>query len=116
MPPLLALSPRPPSASLTPLPHVRERTSWVAFSSSLTRRIIGRWSPLKAALSNPFEIPQTNLPNIVPTVAQLTPERSRPNTVLTFGSPDRHKTAPVSYGGYSDSIVVDEPFVLRMPS
>lgn len=34
---------------------------------------------------------------------------------LTFGSPDKHKTAPVTYGGYSGSIVVDERFVLRVP-
>src|ERR1700720_2406 len=38
-----------------------------------------------------------------------------PNLTLTFNSPDRHKTAPVTYGGYSDSIVVDEAFVLRVP-
>jgi uncharacterized zinc-type alcohol dehydrogenase-like protein len=38
-----------------------------------------------------------------------------PGMVLTYGSPDRHKTAPVTYGGYSDSIVVDESFVLRIP-
>ncbi|MEH2136837.1 NAD(P)-dependent alcohol dehydrogenase [Nostoc sp.] len=38
-----------------------------------------------------------------------------PNQVLTFNSPDKHKTAPVTYGGYSDSIVVDERFVLRIP-
>ena len=35
---------------------------------------------------------------------------------LTFNSPDKHGTAPVTYGGYSDSIVVDEHFVLRVPS
>jgi uncharacterized zinc-type alcohol dehydrogenase-like protein len=35
---------------------------------------------------------------------------------LTFNSPDKHTTAPVTYGGYSDSIVVDEHFVLRVPS
>ena len=39
-----------------------------------------------------------------------------PNLTLTFGSPDKHGTAPVTYGGYSDSIVVDERFVLRVPS
>ncbi|MEZ5405750.1 MAG: NAD(P)-dependent alcohol dehydrogenase [Verrucomicrobiia bacterium] len=39
-----------------------------------------------------------------------------PNLVLTFNSPDKHKTAPVTYGGYSTSIVVDERFVLRVPS
>jgi len=35
---------------------------------------------------------------------------------LTYNSPDKHGTAPVNYGGYSDSIVVDERFVLRVPS
>jgi alcohol dehydrogenase (NADP+) len=39
-----------------------------------------------------------------------------PNLTLTFNSPDKHKTAPVTYGGYSDSIVVDERFVLRVPT
>src|SRR5512141_591030 len=39
-----------------------------------------------------------------------------PHLTLTFNSPDKHKTAPVTYGGYSDSIVVDERFVLCVPS
>jgi uncharacterized zinc-type alcohol dehydrogenase-like protein len=39
-----------------------------------------------------------------------------PNMTLTFNSPDRHGTAPVTYGGYSDSIVVDERMVLRVPT
>jgi alcohol dehydrogenase (NADP+) len=43
-------------------------------------------------------------------------EQFCPNQTLTYGSPDRHKTAPVTYGGYSESIVVDERFVLRIPS
>jgi uncharacterized zinc-type alcohol dehydrogenase-like protein len=38
-----------------------------------------------------------------------------PNFTLTYNSPDKYKTAPVTYGGYSDSIVVDEHFVLRVP-
>jgi len=38
-----------------------------------------------------------------------------PNQVLTYGSPDRH-LGGVTHGGYSDSIVVDERFVLRVPS
>ena len=33
---------------------------------------------------------------------------------LTYGSPDKH-LGGVTYGGYSDSIVVDERFVLRIP-
>jgi uncharacterized zinc-type alcohol dehydrogenase-like protein len=43
-------------------------------------------------------------------------EQFCPGMVLTYGSPDRHRTAPVTYGGYSDSIVVDEHFVLRIPA
>ncbi|MEH1966793.1 NAD(P)-dependent alcohol dehydrogenase [Nostoc sp.] len=38
-----------------------------------------------------------------------------PNQILTFNSPDKH-LGEVTYGGYSDSIVVDERFVLRVPS
>jgi uncharacterized zinc-type alcohol dehydrogenase-like protein len=38
-----------------------------------------------------------------------------PNLKLTFNSPDTH-LGGVTYGGYSDSIVVDERFVLRVPS
>jgi uncharacterized zinc-type alcohol dehydrogenase-like protein len=43
-------------------------------------------------------------------------EQFCPHMTLTFNSPDKHQTAPVTYGGYSDSIVVDEHFVLRVPS
>ena len=43
-------------------------------------------------------------------------EQFCPNQILTYGSPDRHKTAPVTYGGYSERIVVDERFVLRVPT
>jgi len=43
-------------------------------------------------------------------------EQFCPGQVLTYGSNDRHGTAPVTYGGYSGSIVVDERFVLRIPS
>jgi uncharacterized zinc-type alcohol dehydrogenase-like protein len=42
-------------------------------------------------------------------------EQFCPGMTLTYNAPDRHKTAPVTYGGYSDSIVVDERFVLRVP-
>lgn len=37
------------------------------------------------------------------------------NMVLTFNSPDVF-TGAMTYGGYSDSIVVDEHFVLRVPA
>ena len=41
-------------------------------------------------------------------------EQFCPNMVLTFNSPDKH-IGGFTYGGYSDSIVVDEHFVLRLP-
>ena len=37
------------------------------------------------------------------------------NATFTYNSPDRH-LGGVTYGGYSDSIVVDERFVLRVPT
>jgi uncharacterized zinc-type alcohol dehydrogenase-like protein len=42
-------------------------------------------------------------------------EQFCPNMTLTFNSPDKH-LGGVTYGGYSDSIVVDECFVLRVPT
>ncbi len=35
-------------------------------------------------------------------------------TVFTYNSPDPHKTAPMTYGGYSERIVVDHKFVLHV--
>lgn len=43
-------------------------------------------------------------------------EQFCPNATFTYNSPDKHGTAPTTYGGYSDSIVVDEGMVLRIPS
>jgi uncharacterized zinc-type alcohol dehydrogenase-like protein len=42
-------------------------------------------------------------------------EQFCPNLTLTFGSPDKH-LGGVTYGGYSDSVVVDERFVLCVPA
>jgi uncharacterized zinc-type alcohol dehydrogenase-like protein len=42
-------------------------------------------------------------------------EQFCPNMTLTYNAPDRH-LGGVTYGGYSDSIVVDEHFVLSVPS
>ncbi|PYJ48147.1 MAG: hypothetical protein DME87_14275 [Verrucomicrobia bacterium] len=42
-------------------------------------------------------------------------EQFCPNMILTFNSPDKH-LGGVTYGGYSEGIVVDEHFVLRIPS
>ena len=41
-------------------------------------------------------------------------EQFCPNYTLTYGSPDKH-LGGVTYGGYSESIVVDEHFVLHVP-
>jgi uncharacterized zinc-type alcohol dehydrogenase-like protein len=43
-------------------------------------------------------------------------EQFCPGSTFTYNSPDKHGTAPVTYGGYSESIVVDERFVLRVPA
>lgn len=42
-------------------------------------------------------------------------EQFCPKMTLTFNAPDKH-LGGVTYGGYSDSIVVDEHFVLHVPS
>jgi uncharacterized zinc-type alcohol dehydrogenase-like protein len=41
-------------------------------------------------------------------------EQFCPGQVLTYNAPDKH-LGGVTYGGYSDGIVVDERFVLRVP-
>ncbi len=42
-------------------------------------------------------------------------EQLCPNQTLTFNSPDKH-LGGITYGGYSESIVVAEHFVLRVPA
>jgi uncharacterized zinc-type alcohol dehydrogenase-like protein len=42
-------------------------------------------------------------------------EQFCPNFTLTYNFPDKH-LGGVTYGGYSDSIVVDQSFVLRVPT
>ena len=42
-------------------------------------------------------------------------EQFCPNIILTYNGPDKY-LGGVTYGGYSNSIVVDEHFVLRVPS
>src|SRR5271170_291504 len=42
-------------------------------------------------------------------------EQFCPNFTLTYNFPDKH-TGGVTYGGYSDSVVVNERFVLHVPS
>ena len=42
-------------------------------------------------------------------------EQFCPNVAFTYGAPDKH-LGGVTYGGYSDSIVVDERFALHVPA
>ena len=42
-------------------------------------------------------------------------EQYSPAKVLTYNSPDKYGTAPATYGGYAESIVVNEHFVLQVP-
>jgi uncharacterized zinc-type alcohol dehydrogenase-like protein len=42
-------------------------------------------------------------------------EQFCPHTVFTYNGPDRH-LGGVTYGGYSDSVVVQDHFVLRVPA
>lgn len=42
-------------------------------------------------------------------------EQFCPNVILTYNFPDKH-LGGVTYGGYSDSVVVDQRFVLHVPS
>ncbi len=42
-------------------------------------------------------------------------EQFCPNFILTYNFPDNHLNG-ITYGGYSDSIVVDQRFVLRVPT
>lgn len=46
---------------------------------------------------------------------QVNLEQLCPNSTFTYNSPDKH-LGGVTYGGYSDSIVVDEHFVLHVPA
>jgi len=43
-------------------------------------------------------------------------EQFCPDATFTYNSPDKHGTAPVTYGGYAENIVVDERFVLKVPT
>jgi len=45
---------------------------------------------------------------------QVDMEQFCPGSVFTYNAPDKH-LGGVTYGGYSESIVVDERFVLRIP-
>src|SRR5579859_3559952 len=42
-------------------------------------------------------------------------EQFCPNATYTYNAPDKH-SGGMTYGGYSESVVVDERFVLRVPA
>ena len=42
-------------------------------------------------------------------------EQMCPNLTMTYGSKDKHGTAPMTFGGYSAAIVVEERMVLKVP-
>lgn len=77
-----------------------------AVGSAVTKYKVGDLVAVGCLVDSDQECPQckNNLENLCP------------NQVLTFNSPDKHGTAPVTYGGYSASVVVDEHFVLRVPT
>jgi alcohol dehydrogenase (NADP+) len=43
-------------------------------------------------------------------------EQMCPNLTMTYGSKDKHGTAPMTFGGYSETIVVEERMVLKVPA
>ena len=43
-------------------------------------------------------------------------EQLCPNQTGTYGTKDPHGTSPMTYGGYSESIVVEERMVLKVPA
>ena len=101
------------------------RNEWSEFMPTVYpivpgHEIVGRVTKVGSAVTRykPGDLAAVGLPG------RLGPHLSRckagleqfcPNLILTFNSPDKH-LGGVTYGGYSDSIVVDERFVLRVPS
>ncbi len=67
-------------------------------------------SPATSPRSAAWSIPIAPAPSARPASSS-----SARTSTLTYNFPDKH-LGGVTYGGYSDSIVVDERFVLRVPS
>ncbi|QDU54992.1 NAD(P)-dependent alcohol dehydrogenase [Aeoliella mucimassa] len=74
--------------------------------SAVTKFKVGDLAAVGCMVDSDLECPQCKQKH----------ENLCPNMVLTYNGPDKHGTAPVTYGGYSDSIVVDEHFVLSVPT
>ena len=48
-------------------------------------------------------------------ICKANDEQFSPTTTFTYNAKDKYGTSPVTYGGYSESIVVNERFVLKVP-
>ena len=108
------------SATLTSTPSVASGVCPLYIRAFLDMRSSA--VSLRSALQSPNSNPATLLPvgclvdsdgNCTECQAGL--EQFCPHMTLTFNSPDAH-FGGITYGGYSDSIVVKEHFVLRVPS
>ena len=72
----------------------------------------------ESPISSPAILPQSAAwltPTVTATSARPVLSSSAPHMILTYNSPDVH-LGGITYGGYSESIVVKEHFVLRVPS
>ena len=74
--------------------------------SSVTKHKVGDLVGVGCMVDSDHECPQ----------CRADKEQFCSGMILTYNSPDSHGTAPVTYGGYSESVVVDERFVLRIPA
>src|SRR5271154_3990227 len=81
--------------------------------------IVGRVTKIGSAVTK-FKVGDTASVGCLVDSDGTCPERKQfleqfcPHLILTYNFPDKH-TGGVTYGGYSDSIVVDERFVFRVP-
>ncbi|MEP6911881.1 MAG: NAD(P)-dependent alcohol dehydrogenase [bacterium] len=101
------------------------RNEWSEFSPTVYpivpgHEIVGRVTKVGSAVANfkPGDVAAVGcMVDSDRTCAQCQAgfEQFCPNMTLTFNSPDKH-LGGVTYGGYSESIVVADHFVLRIPS
>ena len=108
------------SATLTSTPSVASGVCPLYIRAFLDMRssAVSLRSALQSPNSNPATLLQSAAwltPTATVTECQAGLEQFCPHMTLTFNSPDVH-FGGITYGGYSDSIVVKEHFVLRVPS
>ncbi len=85
-----------------------------AMRSSAVSRRSARQSPSTSPATSPRSAAWST-PTAPASECKAGLEQFCPNLTLTYNSPDKH-LGGVTYGGYSESMVVDERFVLRVPS